>query len=386
MLNREKLAAEIGAIKDQLFPDYTGEGDLARLEWEKLSADSTFSYRVGASQSSFLVPSWDGNLSDIFSVSDINSGYSVIAVDGSQVYPDRHISGAGCFLVNTGGVHFSYGSTESTAKLFSQPSLFLPYELMKEMEDLSFTRDIVDLKREELELFVAAQKAEEAKNNGEKVICLFDGTIIFWPLEGVAEELKEFFLERYLSSLESLYQNKIVCGGYISMSKSRELVNLIKLNLCRFDIAKCIECHRDHDEFPCKQVDRILDTHVAKFFITPFHRTIVFYSTSKIVKLYPEHLKPAFVYLDVGSEIVRIEMPKWVAEDEKALDFLCAVAIDQARKGQGYPVCLAEAHEQAVVKGVDREFFYHLIQKVGIENNRSITMSRKSLKKRIVSV
>ena len=123
-----------------------------------------------------------------------------------------------------------------------------------------------------------------------------------------------------------------------------------------------------------------------KFFIKPFHRTIVFDSTSKIVKLYPDHLKPAFVYLDVGSEIVRIEMPKWVAEDEKALDFLCGAAIDQARKGQGYPVALAEAHEQAVVKGIDREFFYHLIQKVGIENNRSITMSRKSLKKRIVSV
>ena len=95
---------------------------------------------------------------------------------------------------------------------------------------------------------------------------------------------------------------------------------------------------------------------------------------------------PAFVYLDVGSEIARVEMPKWVAEDCWLLDKLCGVAIDQARKGNGYPVCLAEAHEQAVVKGADREFFYHLLQKIGVDKNRRMTLSRKSIKKRIVNV
>jgi hypothetical protein len=56
------------------------------------------------------------------------------------------------------------------------------------------------------------------------------------------------------------------------------------------------------------------------------------------------------------------------------------------KKGYGYPVVVAEAHEQAVVKGADREFFYHLITKFGIEQRRRTVTSQKSSKKRVVAV
>jgi hypothetical protein len=62
------------------------------------------------------------------------------------------------------------------------------------------------------------------------------------------------------------------------------------------------------------------------------------------------------------------------------------IVVDQVKKGYGYPVALAEAHEQAVVKGPDRDFFYHLITKLGIEQRRRTTVSFKSAKKRSVAV
>jgi len=51
------------------------------------------------------------------------------------------------------------------------------------------------------------------------------------------------------------------------------------------------------------------------------------------------------------------------------------------KNGGGYPVALAEAHEQAVVKGPDREFFYHFLQKMGMERSHAQSISRKSLRK-----
>jgi hypothetical protein len=62
------------------------------------------------------------------------------------------------------------------------------------------------------------------------------------------------------------------------------------------------------------------------------------------------------------------------------------VILDQSIKGRGYPVCLAEAHEQAVVKGPDRDFFYHVLQKVGIEQKQHYVVSQKSLKKRGIGI
>jgi len=377
MLDRQKLSKDLYSKISQLFPDTSSESDLARKTWNKISTDNSFAHRAQSAQSSFLVPTWDGNLTDRFAIKLVSSSYEVIAVDGSQIYPDRHVSGAGCFLLNTGGVSLKYGE-RSEAVFFLLLVVLLPEDVLEGIKDVSFSRDLVDLKREELELRVLAEKASG--------VALIDGSIIFWQLEGKPDEVKTFFLDRYLGSLQKLYENNVLFAGYISMSKSRELVSLIKLGLCRFLVADCIGCHRKHETFPCRQVDSLLDTSITRFFLKKHERTTVFYSTSKIIESYPDHLKPAFVYLDVGSEVVRLEVPAWIAQDREKLDYLCSIAIDQSEKGRGYPVCLAEAHEQAVVKGGDREFFYHLLQKIGLDQQKSIRLSQKAIKKRGIGI
>ncbi|OGB85856.1 hypothetical protein A3J41_01095 [candidate division TM6 bacterium RIFCSPHIGHO2_12_FULL_38_8] len=90
--------------------------------------------------------------------------------------------------------------------------------------------------------------------------------------------------------------------------------------------------------------------------------------------------------MNVGLEIARLEFPAWIAEDERLVDLLCAIALDQALKGSGYPVCLIEAHEQAVIKNYDREFFYRMMQKMTQQQNGVYQVSKKSLKKASVPV
>ena len=385
MLNRDKLAKSIESVVSKLFPDLSDSSEIAKKIWQEISSDNAFPHKVLASHSSFLIPSWNGNLADGFDVFDKAEEYTVIAVDGSQIYPDRHVSGVGCFLINAGGCVLRYAK-ESSVSFFSEPKVLFPEDITGDNFKISFSRDLVDLKREEYEFKFSLQQALDCLDNGEEPVCFFDGSIIFWPLEGKTPEVKKIFLNCYLYYLEQFYKNKILIAGYISMPKSRELVNLIRLGLCRFTVADCIACHSQYKDFPCNQVDCLLDTYVAKLFLKKKQRTTIFYSSSKIVELYPEHLKPSFFYYDVGAEIVRIEIPFWISQDKKFLDRICAVAFDQAEKGRGYPVCLAEAHEQAVVKGADRDFFYHLLYKIGLEQKRTFHLSQKAIKKRGIGI
>lgn len=389
MLNRTKVMSAVQRLAGKLFPDMAQVSHLAQNQWQKIICDPTFVHRVCAAKSSFLVPSWQGNLADVYPVTQGMSNYLVVALDGSQIYPDRHLSSAGCFLLNVGGALLSYGE-QSRANFFSDPQVYVPSDLVPEDGTLSFSVDLIDLKREELELMVACREAEELLTSEPdavaKTVFFIDGTLIFWQLEEKLPEVKARFLASYLASLEYFYRAGLLIAGYISFPKSKELVNLIKLSLCRFDVADCIPCHSTYTTFPCKAVDALIDTAILRSFLPPFHRTTVFASNSKIVQSYPLHLRPHFVYLDVGKEIVRLEFPAWIADDARAVDRLCRVALDQSLKGQGYPVCLAEAHEQAVVKGNDRDFFFHVICRVGLEQNKAIILSRKSIKKRGMGV
>ena len=82
---------------------------------------------------------------------------------------------------------------------------------------------------------------------------------------------------------------------------------------------------------------------------------------------------------------MRIEFPQYSALDLVMFQQGLQVIIDQVAKGNGYPLCLAEAHMQAVVKGSDREFFYQALGKYSNEQNRSLKMSQKNIKKRKMS-
>ena len=41
-----------------------------------------------------------------------------------------------------------------------------------------------------------------------------------------------------------------------------------------------------------------------------------------------------------------------------------SLIMEQCRRGQGYPVAISEAHEQAVINGADRQLFKQMITEV----------------------
>ena len=431
MLDRNKIAKEIEKLSTNIFTYDDKQFKIACKKWHEVNQKHDFKKQVITAKSSFLLPSWQGKLTDVFEIKPELKNYAVLAVDGSQVYPDRHISGINCFLINTGQCHLEYGQA-SKANLSSQPYVFTPDNVFERQTNFhtlrqaqgerteecarntvsitetqsvgqenvktfqqsldfgNFSSDLVDLKREELELEASFKTAHELNQKyltqNTPFAVLVDGSLIFWQLESKSPEIKKYFLNKYFEHLNSFYENNIPIAGYISMPKSRELINLLKIGLCRFEVANCISCHSLHNTFPCKDVEHVLDTQIASTFLNQNFRSTIFYSNSKVVDLYPEHLKPCFVYLNVGKEIIRLEFPIWITQKPEHLDLICKIAIDQSIKGQGYPVVLSEAHEQAVIKGFDKDFFYQLICKKSIEQNQRILFSPKSMHKHNVNI
>lgn len=373
MLNKAILMQQLQAVSDGLFLDISGEFTIAQESWQRIVDDPTFIYKVRQISTPWLVPDWYEHLGAVFPVEPILDRYTVLAVDGSQVYPDRH-QGTSCFLINIGSVILNYGQAHEASSVFldSKPYVFTGDE---NEDDVANGPELVNCRRQEFELQEGLSRSILLKEKLSDVpfAFLFDGSLVFWHLESKEGNLKDLFLNKYLSLLDQLYKTSTLCAGYISLPKSKELVNLIRIELCKFKIEGCKEL---------EAVNHLVDTAIARFFLSSYSRSIVFKSNAKIGASYPPHLVPHFFYMDVGAEIVRIEIPAWIARDDAKLNTVAQIILNQSIKGRGYPVALAEAHEQAVVKGPDREFFYHLITKLGIERKRQLSFSQKSMKKR----
>jgi len=375
VLDRAKLLRKLEQLSGKLFTDLSDEFAVARASWERITADSTFLYKIQALKTSLPLPTWTGKIDEAITAPDSTTNYRVIAIDGSQIYPDRH-QGTSCFLLNIGIAELSYGFPGKSVALNSIPHVFLGDE-EKEIEHIS--SDYVNLRREEFEF---ATGCTLAKCNNDvtplsPLLLLWDGSLIFWHLETKDPSVRSLFLTRYFNSLYELYEAGIINAAYISLPKNKELVNLIKAEISNGDLEQL-------DAYA--PIDHILDAHIANFFLTPGTHTILFKHRSKIATYYPEPLKPYFFYLHTGYEIVRIELPAWIAHNSETTKTVARIIYDQSSKGRGYPIALAEAHEQAVIKGPDREFFYHLITKLGIQRKCRTKLSHKIVKKRSIGI
>jgi len=374
MLDRPKLLSEIQKLADALFVDRSREHNIVLEAWRTLSADETFAHKAACCTTPWPLPTWHGNPNTAIPIKAPSSPYELFSVDGSQVYPDRH-QNIGCFLINTGEVTLRYGTHKEPVTFSSTPVLFAGDA--QKVDGIEPSPDLVNALRQQYELTAGYELATANQRDGIAQLLLFDGSLVFWNLESKDKRFRDVFLPRYLATLEKLHAQRIPTASYISLPKSKELVNLVRLQLCNFETT--------HQELYVA-ADYVVDAGIARSFLQPHERSIIFQNNASISTHYPPHLKPCFFYLHIGDEVGRVELPSWLAQEEKMVDAVAQLILDQCLKGYGYPVALAEAHEQAVIKGPDREFFYLLLQKIGIDRGHRQRTSQKSAHKRRMGI
>lgn len=284
------------------------------------------------------------------------NGYALVAVDGSQIYPDRHRIGGEVGLVNTGGVRFLYGAQQAVAAK-SSVEFLSDIELVKGTVDELVTPEEVDRVREERELQWALKWSEPF--SGESLV-LFDGVLTLGHAMGKKSGAE--LLGALVSTFESFYERRQLVAAYMSMPRTRDLTKMLQARVCKAG------CKGDCGLPACAQLKELYDRDLMqKILPMPADGQ---YAMSELLPTtmsqVPEHLRPWFYYLRTETEVARVELPAWIAGDQALVGRLARMVADQVRKGRGYPIALSEAHEHAVIKAADREFFYELIGARGL--------------------
>jgi len=372
MLDTLKLLAELDKVIPKALSTVSAERLHLEQIVEKLRAHPELVEEVKQYSKPHVMPRWEGRFDDCIKVNPQPHPYAVVATDGSQIYPDKH-QGIECYVINSGTVEFIYGSENAQVSLRSVPFISTV------ADDSLLSEDIVNCRRAEVEFEVGLAATQELMRLNPTVPCTFlcDGSLLFWHLENKGPALKERFLGRYIDLLDQFYKAQVPIAGYISLPKSKEL-----MALCSNSVA-----HKIGDiSGDARSLSTLVDTDLVTLFLEKEHRTKLFSHVSSLLAHYPAHLAPCFVYLDTGAEIARVEVSQWVAQDEQLFTRTMQIIMDQAIKGNGYPVALSEAHEQAVIKTQDRELFFDLLRRKNLTQSYKLPRSQKGLKKRFVSV
>ena len=186
----------------------------------------------------------------------------------------------------------------------------------------------------------------------------------------------------HLDTMKKLNTDReFALASYISFPRSNDVTNALRVAVCPHEIVDtdkyCSVCKTRE----CDRLAGIQDRDLYDSLLNKGERSALFLSNSSIVKKYGEH-KIYFFYLKTDEEIARVEVPEWVANNAGLLNLAHSLILDPCHKGNGYPVALSEAHEQAVVTAADRENFWQLVETLMVDEHLLISNSAKSNSKK----
>lgn len=360
------------------------------------SADaSALERRRQAGKVTFLVPGVTGPPARRVPPPPLPHDFAVVATDGSQIDVSRHAP-ARCYLINLGLVDLRYGSSPH-ASLTSEPRLYAAEDDLAisdpndRLHDQAVEGPLLGILRGIRELQALADLAE-ALPPRLPALALVDGSLVLWGLtaQGYPDFVKRRLLqEDLLPTLDRFHrlasERPVALAAYVSYPRGTEVVNALRLGLCPYEPPNCDQHCRQlrPGDRPCDGVHGLLDRTPYAHLLGDGDRSSLFASQSSVVREHYGGHQVLFFYLNVGQEIARVEVPAWVAESEALLALAHALAYDQCRRGMGYPVALAEAHEQAVVTGPDRAEFTRLLEEAMGARRLSTAGSEKDLSKRL---
>ncbi len=284
----------------------------------------------------------------------------LIAADGSQINPDRH--GAVQFgLINVGAIVLRLASGE-TPQIFTDSQLLFDDELFTASGN-PLSDGMVALKRDLDERSkldeLAAQFAGDCP-----VITFTDGPIELWgSASGEDAAAYAESLDKYLGVLSRLQSRDVVTAGYVDKPGADLVIRLLELSEAAPEQLKHLR-----EYHPLRGVsDRWLFGDKKNPLLKPGERSAVFKIQTRNEKHYRGVLELHFFYLNVGTEgqpwPVRVEIPKWVADDIEKLGQLHATLVSQCRMmgAKPYPYLLHRAHETAVVSFEERNQIEQLL-------------------------
>lgn len=296
----------------------------------------------------------DGRLDASYPAPVLQKQATLLAADGSQIAPDRHAAVL-YSLVNVGALVMELGSGKAP-QVFTDSSLLYDDEIYTDTGML--TEEAIEMRRDIAE---RRKLLELAGQVTRPCVALTDGPVELWGAkDGGAEEYRRN-LEIHKSILSQLQAKNVTVAGYVDKPGADLVVRLLEIAVLSSD-EEYKEIRKQHS------LRGVTDRWLYGSLLKGGHRSSVFGLQSSSRAHYTGDLTLHFFYLNVGDEkhpaLVRVEIPKWVADDKEKLDVLHAVLLQQCRimGAKPYPYILHRAHEVAVVTYEDRKQVEQMLQ------------------------
>ena len=389
-LDLSKIAREMDVLADET-ADKQSDSSFESFRSAVAGVDSNdLLTRMRTARTSWLLARPEAVFQATAAAPDPPADYTVVASDGSFILPDRH-SLARFFVINIGKVVLRYGSSPF-AEIDAEPSMFFREEELfvpDHIRRIPVNGAVLGFKRAAEELTSVASVAVAQQG---PTIALQDGTLILWGLESQLGPVIDWVLEPYLDALQLLREHSIPVASYISFPASSDVINSVRVAVCDYPLhgraVNCDHCrsriatenHTPACDFVPNAGDRTLFEHVMR--LQPGERSQVFGSTSTVLDFYGADHKIFFFYLNSGTEIGRVEIPRWVAQDSHLLDLAHAAIYEQCTLGRGYPSALQEAHEIAAIRPDERKAVELLVEEALARRGLAYRISGKAESKR----
>ncbi|BAZ46874.1 hypothetical protein NIES4102_39160 [Chondrocystis sp. NIES-4102] len=394
MLDLTKIAGQIPGISQHLHKEAIASRQrlesaqqlqqiAANRQTELIQIQTDFSDRLLFAAATPIEP-----LDQCFFISPAPYSHSVFATDGSQIAPSHHEI-AYCYLINIGQIMLHYGQSlhpllDSVPEVYYKTEdLYISKQWGIRLEEwMGYLRTVSEA--ETLAEMACNWVLPPGEHHDIPNLALIDGSLIYWFLDGLPTEARDKILSPILAANERLRKTNIPMIGYVSASRSTEGLNFFRLQSCIHNHPNCVvHCGDMADKYPCQKFEALRDATFWASQLQPGQRSPLYRSNLRILDHYQDLQKIYFCYLNVGTEIARLEIPAWVVEDKDLLDQSLSIVMAQVQKGYGYPVALAEAHNQAVVRGSDRARFFALLEQQLIKAGlRNVGTSYKEARKR----
>ena len=395
-IDRFQLSRQVGELAEYLDDQ---RGEFSRRLASALQAANTYSDPTTFEQLkdklesqrgvySWLVPGVTEPLTNVYEAPVPPRDYIVLAVDGSQIEIDRD-SPFDAYLINIGRVYIRYGQSpeaniESQAQTYYRPEDMVLGGSRRPGREHVIGSSVIAARRDTAEVSALADMAESLPE-GIPAIGLLDGSLTQWRISEADNIADPDVRKQYIDALSRLQevgnQREFVVASYISRPRAREVVNALRIAICPFDTPNCGTYCRDkaEGERPCDSIARVRDRDIfEELFEEDGQRSGIFRSTADEIAEYGDHL-PHFFYMAAENELARVELPQWSLGQTELLHSLLW---DQLQLGDGYPLALAEAHEEAVVRADDRNLFRQLLENEAIQRSTPGRTSAKSEAKR----
>jgi hypothetical protein len=381
LLDLKLLTNELDARKEEIIGHDAESASVGRLYADKLrliaGLDRAFNERLGRYSGSKVLE--EGPLVQRFGQAfrsrqeatdwalEVLKNRNIAAVDGSQIYPSRHISVPiglvqACTVVNSHG--------EKRFSTSSKLHLMLPADFEKK-GNYVYAQAPVSTRRFELE---CRQIGEFMRAHPGDMVFL-DGSLVLSFIQPQEECEQAQYVNAVVELLDVAEETRSPLIAYTDMSMSKDLVTLMG------------------HAFRLQPSGHLTDAFLISDRLQWGDRTRAFQSDRddrlgkgqpSTLDLYGRHRDGiAYFYVMSGGQLAsKVEVPKWCHDDgllEQIADTIRAECIVRP----GYPDIIHRAHEYAAISFAETEMFRGMIDAFAAKHRIKIYKSAKELNKQL---